>query len=529
MEVTDLTSPDFNAIVSNIKTYLSTLCQGWRLIADVKEETIFLFKSEEGEEGDSSFESSALTLAGEGTQDNLNEKDVKVEGVWLNESINNDEDKRRKSTFPVSIQEAEEGWNIEDGLILESNGLKNELLPYFDNENESGNSCDKPYPSKSSDTNSSMKKSIQKYPDGILCTNCNTRYPNKAGLNNHRSYRKRYKCKICFLDICSSLAAMEHAAVVHGSVKNEEDEDVTAQEDLESKVMMSRVLRSRKRWPNGPSCVDCKCHFVNFAKYAKHLQSRKKWKCKICNKELCYEVIARKHAANFHGSTFKCDKCDYVGKSEHFLKRHIHDIHEPPTVQCPECPEKFPTNRYLGIHMANKHGADRKIYYCKLCPKTFLTYAGMHLHNNSVHLKLIHCCDKCPKKFSSKGPLQKHIKTKHEGEMLQCDECPRRFEIKARLREHIDFAHRNGGYQCPICDRKFMLTSHLKRHIYNLHEKNRIGTNDLETDGEEMNGFESDDQEMDELEMGGHEVDGHEVDGSDVNREETYEQNNKIY
>ena len=144
-----------------------------------------------------------------------------------------------------------------------------------------------------------------------------------------------------------------------------------------------------------------------------------------------------------------------------YIDKHIKSVHEvtertDSAVKFKKCDKKFPSNRYLKVHMKLNH-EEKKPFEC---PKAH-------------EVKKLVGCSICKDSFAKKSNRAKHIFDMHgEKDRFDCLICDTVFTRKSMLKNHDKTVHGEiKPHKCSFCDLKFSMTSHLKTHIELVHKK----------------------------------------------------------
>ncbi|XP_052863671.1 zinc finger protein 62 homolog [Anopheles cruzii] len=195
------------------------------------------------------------------------------------------------------------------------------------------------------------------------------------------------------------------------------------------------------------------------------------------------EKIIIHMARHIQPEAFTCDVCGYIVTKPKFLISHKQThlpVNDKPYA-CPHCTKRFCWKRALTVHL-NRHqeAAERRVFRCLLCDKTYETPGGLSNHKRNVHKGLkpkeTHVCDVCAKTFATVYGLREHISTIHqqpwEKRQLQCAACGKWLNGERCLKMHLKI-HSAKNLACGECDYKTNKSLLLKRHKITHHQQER--------------------------------------------------------
>lgn len=210
-----------------------------------------------------------------------------------------------------------------------------------------------------------------------------------------------------------------------------------------------------------------------------HEEFREMFECSFCPAIYSNIGTLKYHVKHYHLSTenqFKCEQCEYVGKTRHLLIRHLRSHLR--AFKCTQCEKDFCRKEGLKNHM--KFHERPETFVC-LCTRVF-----KKLNAYSNHMRMAHkpgqpievydvnlSCKICNKKFTEKGNLIRHIKM-HQGDkpMTKCPICSKVFAADS-LKRHLDrhqIKEKGRSFKCLKCPKKYFTSKDLKYHL-NFHEK----------------------------------------------------------
>lgn len=118
--------------------------------------------------------------------------------------------------------------------------------------------------------------------------------------------------------------------------------------------------------------------------------------------------------------SYKCNKCDYVGKKEKQLQSHMARKHQRP-FKCDVCGKKYGYKTDLDRHKIEVHSKTAN-YYCNICDKYLKTRAYIEDHMSMHADNYVYHCKTCEKSFSTKMVFGKHMKQKHPSILFEVED-----------------------------------------------------------------------------------------------------------
>ena len=144
-----------------------------------------------------------------------------------------------------------------------------------------------------------------------------------------------------------------------------------------------------------------------------------------------------------HGIVIRCPMCPFLDLSPPVVKKHVYSEHFGGClIKCSECDYSCYIMSHFKRHLANMHGAERKLK-CKYegCDKSYINrwYLRDHLlvHENLKSFKCIHC----NYASNAKRNLKKHMKTKHSTFRPYKCFCGKSYVYKCNLTVHWKRKH----------------------------------------------------------------------------------------
>lgn len=130
-----------------------------------------------------------------------------------------------------------------------------------------------------------------------------------------------------------------------------------------------------------------------------------------------------------------------------------------------------PSSSNDSAEAASAASSDQGAFFCRLCPKTFLSQLQLVHHRHKAHAtERKFLCGICGKSFKKHIHVRNHIRT-HTGERpFQCSDCGKTFSSLANLMRHNLIHSGVRPYRCDVCHRSFSQASNLRQHSL-LHSK----------------------------------------------------------
>ncbi|KAG5682982.1 hypothetical protein PVAND_012296 [Polypedilum vanderplanki] len=209
----------------------------------------------------------------------------------------------------------------------------------------------------------------------------------------------------------------------------------------------------------------------------KHRRKSEKVKvCEVCNQTLAASGLYH-HMMRFHSidSKYECDYCQKAFSLKNDLITHMkrHLNRESRTkYPCSDCGRELLSQSSLVNHKKLFHSDIIEIHQCEYCPKTFRLRMKLLQHQKLVHQSIgSFCCHICNKTFDVRAYLEKHIENVH-GEAKPCNICGKMYK-PASLKRHM-FSHDEKKFKCPYenCEKIYQMKISLKNHIVTHHEVN---------------------------------------------------------
>ncbi|KAL0858407.1 hypothetical protein ABMA27_012287 [Loxostege sticticalis] len=170
----------------------------------------------------------------------------------------------------------------------------------------------------------------------------------------------------------------------------------------------------------------------------------------------------------FRKSSFKCERCVVVFKSDRLLIKHNNKYHEEIIGEytCDICKRRFPKKRHLSCHI-NRHTIR---FECRLCKYSCRSKEDINMHINNKHKKFFQCLQ-CELPFSCRQEFFQHYKEWHE--KFICDHCGVSFKMRYCIEDHMKKKH--SPFECVPCNKRFARYNGLWFHNKVCHTAPRDG------------------------------------------------------
>ena len=207
----------------------------------------------------------------------------------------------------------------------------------------------------------------------------------------------------------------------------------------------------------------------------------------MCTKALVTRQSLTAHINHAHTQEelYKCDKCQYVGKSEGCLRGHRRRMHQEdywkhPTawLYCKLCPKRVREKSRLRWHEKKVHGKEKQFR----CGTPDCKYETNYVLSLNKHVL---CHEEDPKKrfpfpctFPGCDFRRRHKKqmASHEllnetsGLQLECKLCPgKHYPDGLSLFFHDCIAHNRKRHKCPLCNFAASKKSNRTKHMRRIH------------------------------------------------------------
>jgi KRAB domain-containing zinc finger protein len=173
----------------------------------------------------------------------------------------------------------------------------------------------------------SLYNHMQIHKKPFACDLCFKNFALKKDLNAHKLIHagRKFICDLCSIEFSYKLSLRRHIEENHLSV-------VTIF-----------------------SCSECSYVTKSSGNFYHHEKSHnKQFVCKICDMKFAVPSYLKRHIA-IHSDVkaFKCDQCEYSGKSKHHLYKHKRSHSKP--FKCPHCSKEYGQRKNLNYHLKRAH------------------------------------------------------------------------------------------------------------------------------------------------------------------------------
>ncbi|CAL4061858.1 unnamed protein product [Meganyctiphanes norvegica] len=266
--------------------------------------------------------------------------------------------------------------------------------------------------------------------------------------------------------------------------ENDDDDDEDEDEGLATGLGRRRRIPGDKRWVRQMhKCPECDESFSTQRKFDVHFNYKHMgiapWKgehvCEDCGKVFTQKVSLRVHRMFKHGAPkrYKCAKCEYVGPTKEYLKRHskVHTNHCQ--YVCPTCGKGLKTAETFRNHMVIHTNEGR--FLCDICNKAF-NHKGAYEDHRRIHQdERDFACRYCGATFKAYKHVARHIRAVHlNDKRFVCDICGSQFmtsfNLKGHLKKHGEISHLEYTHECISCEAKFRGTEGLAAHLRVVHQ-----------------------------------------------------------
>ncbi|KRZ73982.1 Zinc finger protein [Trichinella papuae] len=224
---------------------------------------------------------------------------------------------------------------------------------------------------------------------------------------------------------------------------------------------------------------DCKKTFLDFTKYAEHVQKHmhdelQVYSLYICQWEGCNKEINGTGNMKCHINShtkyrpYCCPGCGQFYALLSSFKKHLMTTtaKEKDKYQCTRCGKSFPYQCLLRRHFFRHVLA----VTCDICGLMLHSASNLEIHKTRVHQTLMRHfpCPECQKLFKFENDLKEHMIVHSDNFPHTCDQCGKKFKRKSELSRHSEI-HQNRKYICYLCPAEYKRSCMLSRHLKYFH------------------------------------------------------------
>jgi len=232
--------------------------------------------------------------------------------------------------------------------------------------------------------------------------------------------------------------------------------------------------------------------------------------CPLCQENFTTKKDLQRHRMSVHGETraslenpkpkdVLCPKCGDVFQSKKDLRNHTMKAHGESEVwngksepngepeeyvrhKCFKCEKDFSHNKYLWLHIDDKHPEVRnpQTLLCNLCGATFTVRPKLNSHMEKFHMmgnKKYHC-KYCDFKTLTSHVLMEHERTHTDERPEVCQWCGKGFKARKTLRNHERLHTGEKPFKCKFCESSFVQRTSLNVHLQSHHKQDMLDSPD---------------------------------------------------
>ena len=204
--------------------------------------------------------------------------------------------------------------------------------------------------------------------------------------------------------------------------------------------------------------------------------------CNKCGFVAGTAVHLRNHIdSHSETKTYKCDQCNYAGRSKRYLKAHKRSNHaesggkravESSYLPCPKCGKLRKEGSSIKSHI-KKCGMGPAKVACKHCDMEFKRMEDMQAHS-LIHYGQVTCPihnilfkqeEEVFQHVNKASPYDKFPK-------LQCCMCESHFKHMCLFMKHLRRHLRISPYRCNLCQKHLNTYASLQHHMLRIHRSN---------------------------------------------------------
>lgn len=276
------------------------------------------------------------------------------------------------------------------------------------------------------DTKEEIKhlKSIKNHNKNVPASSCSSTKSSKS--NNSENSLQKVKCKICEDTFDKNWELETHIKTNHDSVEKFECDQCSKRFVLEWRLKKHQGIHIGQNIK--------RCHFFNNQKTCPYeeigcmFEHSFSGNCRYgsnCDKTMC----SFQH--NRRDKLFRCEDCDFVGKTETELGKHMDEKHEGWRVTQPFCD-----------------------YFCRVEHNMHICWSSEDFHEwigfdiwktcTTMESESVYKCLRCDKTDDDDEKMREHIEENHaQDKALKCNFCDHEDKGWLSLKKHYQIKHMN--------------------------------------------------------------------------------------
>ena len=272
-----------------------------------------------------------------------------------------------------------------------------------------------------SNMNQHIKK-IHREVKSKICQICSETFKNREQLSRHKlthpEFEVPFTCKHCSQPFGEVGLMNAHIKQRHNPKRFECNQCKQTFTTAHSVLLHTNSIHNKEKF----SCEYCGQLFTQKGSMTYHMQvhnsvKKESFDCVVCGMKFARVKLLNIHADTHKEKSYKCDECDYLGKTKTYLRKHkeSHTSREQQHI-CSLCDLAYLGLAGLKKHQQMKHGmhgALEKNLICHYCEKAFPYMAALKTHMGT-HGETPYSCRLCPKSFRNAYRRELHERDEHQ-------------------------------------------------------------------------------------------------------------------